>query len=64
MTGGLVQDISHTVNLPTLDMQCLPPVQVLPSVPPLSTAILSLLSMLPALLKLWRSPHSLTQFLR
>merc|ERR1719228_921102 len=49
MTGGLVQDISHAV---------------LPSVSPLATAILSLLSMLPALTKLWLSPHSLTQFLR
>jgi len=49
MTGGLVQDISHTV---------------LPSVPPSATAVLSLLAILPAVAKLWLSPHSLTSFLR
>jgi len=49
MTGGLVQDIAHAV---------------LPSVPPLATFLLTLLAMLPALAKLWASPHSLTQFLR
>jgi len=49
MTGGLVQDISHTI---------------LPSVSPLATAVITLLSMLPALVKLWFSPHSVTHFLR
>jgi len=49
MTGGLVQDINHTV---------------LPSVPPSATAVISLLAILPALAKLWLSPHSLTSFLR
>lgn len=49
MTGGLVQDIQHSV---------------LPSIPPLATVVLTLLSMGPVLTKLWVSPHSLTQFLR
>jgi alpha-1,3-glucosyltransferase len=49
MTAGLVQDIQHAV---------------LPSVPPLATALLTLAAMLPALGKLWLAPHSLTQFLR
>jgi len=49
MTGGLVQDINHTV---------------LPSVPPFATAVISLLAIMPALAKLWLSPHSLTSFLR
>lgn len=49
MTGGLVQDIRHAV---------------LPSVPPLATAVLTLVVMVPALAKLWLAPHSLTQFLR
>jgi len=49
MTGGLVQDISHTI---------------LPNISPLATAVITLLSMLPALVKLWLSPHSVTQFLR
>jgi len=49
MTGGLVQEFSHTV---------------LPSVPPLATFILTLLSMLPALVKLWLSPNSPVQFVR
>ena len=49
MTGGLVQDITHTV---------------LPSVPPSATAVISLVAILPALAKLWLSPHSLTSFLR
>eukprot|EP00092_Neocalanus_flemingeri_P029638 GFUD01032184.1.p1 GENE.GFUD01032184.1~~GFUD01032184.1.p1 ORF type:complete len:500 (-),score=127.36 GFUD01032184.1:48-1547(-) len=49
MTGGLVQDISHTV---------------LPNISPLATAVITLLSMLPALVKLWLSPHSVTHFLR
>lgn len=49
MTGGLVQDIAHSV---------------LPSVSPLATAVISMTAMLPALVKLWRAPHSFTQFLR
>jgi len=49
MTGGLVQDISHAV---------------LPSVPPFATAVITLLAILPAVAKLWLSPHSLTSFLR
>ena len=49
MTGGLVQDITHTV---------------LPNISPLVTAVITLTSMLPALVKLWLSPHSVTQFLR
>ena len=49
MTGGLVQDISHAV---------------LPSVPPFATAVVTLLAILPAVVKLWLSPHSLTSFLR
>ena len=38
MTGGLVQDIHHSV---------------LPSVPPAATFALAFLSMIPALVKLW-----------
>ena len=49
MTGGLVQDINHTV---------------LPSVPPFATAVIFLLAIMPAVAKLWLSPHSLTSFLR
>jgi len=49
MTGGLVQDITHTV---------------LPNISPLATAVITLISMVPALVKLWLSPHSVTQFLR
>ena len=49
MTGGLVQDITHTV---------------LPNISPLATAIITLVSMVPALVKLWISPHSMTMFLR
>ena len=49
MTGGLVQDITHTV---------------LPNISPLATAVLTLMSMVPALVKLWLSPNSLTKFLR
>ena len=45
MTGGLVQDISHTV---------------LPNISPLATAVITLTSMVPALVKLWLSPHSVT----
>ena len=49
MTGGLVQDISHAI---------------LPSISPLATAILTLICMTPALIKLWVSPHSPVMFLR
>jgi len=49
MTGGLVQDITHTV---------------LPNITPLATAIITLMSMVPALVKLWLSPHSVNMFLR
>jgi len=49
MTGGLVQDITHTV---------------LPNISPMATAIITLVSMLPALVKLWISPNSVTMFLR
>jgi len=49
MTGGLVQDISH---------------MVLPNISPLATVLITLLSWLPALVKLWFSPHNVTQFLR
>ena len=49
MTGGLVQDITHTV---------------LPNISPLATAVITLISMVPALVKLWLSPHSVTMFLR
>jgi len=49
MTGGLVQDITHTV---------------LPNISPLATAIITLVSMVPALVKLWTSPNSVTMFLR
>jgi len=49
MTGGLVQDITHTV---------------LPNISPLATAIITLVSIVPAVVKLWISPHSMTMFLR
>ena len=49
MTGGLVQDITHTV---------------LPNISPLATAVITLMSMVPALVKLWLSPNSVTMFLR
>ena len=49
MTGGLVQDITHTV---------------LPNISPLATAVITLISMVPALVKLWLSPHSVIMFLR
>jgi len=49
MTGGLVQDITHTV---------------LPNISPLATVIITLVSMVPALVKLWLSPHSVTMFIR
>jgi len=44
MTGGLVQDIEHVV---------------LPSVPPLATFILTFLSMVPCLVKLWQNSNSI-----
>ncbi|XP_063847488.1 probable dolichyl pyrophosphate Glc1Man9GlcNAc2 alpha-1,3-glucosyltransferase isoform X2 [Scylla paramamosain] len=49
MTGGLVQEFSHTV---------------LPSVPPVATLIATALSIVPGLVVLWRSPHSPWQFIR
>lgn len=42
LTSGLVQDISHAM---------------LPNVPPIACAILTLLSMLPVLVTLWKNPH-------
>lgn len=45
MTGGLVHDAAHAV---------------LPAVPPLATGVLTLLTMSPALLSLWRYPHPRT----
>ena len=50
MTGGLVQDIHHSV---------------LPSVPPAATFVLAFLSMVPALVKLWFvKENKATAFLR
>ena len=49
MTAGLVQDIEH---------------QVLPNISPLTTMILTMTLMIPALIKLWRSPGNTTQFIR
>lgn len=49
MTGGLVQEFEHTV---------------LPSISPRLTFILSLLSILPALVKLWLSPGNPLHFVR
>ena len=49
MTGGLVQDIEHSV---------------LPNISPLTTAILTIMAMLPALAKLWTCPANVTQFVR
>ena len=49
MTGGLVQDIEHSV---------------LPQISPLTTAIMTLLAMLPALVKLWSCPANSSQFVR
>ena len=49
MTGGLVQDISHSV---------------LPNISPLTTAVLTIMAMLPALAKLWSCPANLGQFVR
>lgn len=48
MMSGLVQDISHSV---------------LPNISPLVTLVLTLISMLPAVVKLWRSPSNVN-FLR
>lgn len=49
MTGGLVQEFSHTV---------------LPSIAPLTTMILIVLFMIPALVKLWKSPNHKINFVR
>lgn len=49
MTGGLVQEYSHTV---------------LPNVKPLTTMILTALGMLPAVIKLWNLPRKPLHFLR
>lgn len=49
MTGGLVQEFQHSV---------------LPSVSPLATLICTLLSILPALFKLWHRPNGTRGFLR
>lgn len=49
MTGGLVQEFDHSV---------------LPSVAPLATFLLSLVSMLPSLLHLWRHPRNVLSFLK
>ena len=49
MTGGLVQDIEHSV---------------LPNISPLTTAVLTIMAMLPALAKLWTCPANVTQFVR
>ena len=49
MTGGLVQDIQHSV---------------LPNISPLATASLTILAWLPALVKLWTSPSNTNQFVR
>ncbi|XP_022079584.1 probable dolichyl pyrophosphate Glc1Man9GlcNAc2 alpha-1,3-glucosyltransferase isoform X2 [Acanthaster planci] len=49
MTGGLVQEYNHAV---------------LPSVPPIATLILTVLTALPALLHLWRYPSGPRGFIR
>ncbi|KAF3840500.1 hypothetical protein F7725_006362 [Dissostichus mawsoni] len=49
MTGGLVQEFQHTV---------------LPSVTPPVTLLCTVLSILPALVSLWRRPRSAQSFLR
>ena len=49
MTGGLVQDIQHSV---------------LPNISPLATASLTILAWLPALVKLWTCPNNTNQFIR
>lgn len=42
LTGGLVHDVTHTV---------------LPSITPFMTFVLTLLAMMPVLIRLWRTPH-------
>lgn len=49
MTGGLVQEYSHAV---------------LPDIKPLTTLILTVLTMLPAVIKLWALPGKPLHFLR
>uniref|UniRef100_A0A671KI93 Alpha-1,3-glucosyltransferase n=2 Tax=Sinocyclocheilus anshuiensis TaxID=1608454 RepID=A0A671KI93_9TELE len=49
MTGGLVQELQHSV---------------LPSVSPLATLVCTLLSILPALFKIWHRPNGARGFLR
>ncbi|XP_026090767.1 probable dolichyl pyrophosphate Glc1Man9GlcNAc2 alpha-1,3-glucosyltransferase [Carassius auratus] len=49
MTGGLVQEFQHSV---------------LPSVSPLATLVCTLLSILPALFKIWHRPNGARGFLR
>jgi len=49
MTGGLVQDIHHSV---------------LPNISPLATMVLTVVMMLPALVKLWLSPNNIQQFIK
>ncbi|XP_077983602.1 dolichyl pyrophosphate Glc1Man9GlcNAc2 alpha-1,3-glucosyltransferase-like [Glandiceps talaboti] len=49
MTGGLVQEFSHTV---------------LPSVPPIATMLCTLISILPAMYCLWRYPSGPRSFIR
>ncbi|TRY63455.1 hypothetical protein TCAL_00872 [Tigriopus californicus] len=49
MTGGLVQEFDHAV---------------LPSVAPLTTFLLSLISMVPSLVHLWRHPRNVLSFLK
>ena len=49
MTGGLVQDIHHSV---------------LPDISPLTTVILTIVLWVPALARLWASPGNVQQFIR
>ena len=49
MTGGLVQDIHHSV---------------LPDISPLTTVVLTIVLWVPALARLWASPGNVQQFIR